>query len=95
MAGYYAMRMGLPVHKLVCPPIKTMCLLSSLQAAPITPTVRFIKTMSPSMDILISSNLERLLFFELSGRDDAAVSAMMAQLKQKGEYSISAQMQER
>ncbi len=93
LAGYYAMRMGLPVHKLVCASNKNNVLTEFFAGGTYNANRTFYKTMSPSMDILISSNLERLLF-ELSGRDDAAVSAMMAQLKQKGEYSVSAQMQE-
>ena len=93
LAGYYAMRMGLPVHKLICASNKNNVLTDFFAGGTYNANRAFYKTMSPSMDILISSNLERLRF-ELSGRDDKAVRAMMDRLKQSGEYSISAQMQE-
>lgn len=93
LAAFYAKQMGLPVNKLICASNENKVLFDFFSTGTYNRKRDFILTSSPSMDILISSNLERLLF-ELSGRDDAAVSAMMAQLKQKGEYSVSAQMQE-
>ena len=93
LAGYYAMRMGLPIHKLICASNKNNVLTDFFAGGTYNANRAFYKTMSPSMDILISSNLERLLF-ELSGRDDKEVSAKMALLKQEGKYSISARMRE-
>ena len=92
LAGYYAMRMGLPVHKLICASNKNNVLTDFFAQGTYNANRAFYKTTSPSMDILISSNLERLLF-ELSGRDDAAVREWMKQLKETGEYSIPASMQ--
>ena len=87
LAAYYAKRMGLPVGKLICASNRNNVLTDFFRRGEYTLQREFYKTMSPSMDILISSNLERLLF-ELTGRDEAAVRAMMAQLKATGRYDI-------
>ena len=68
LAAYYAKRMGLPVGKLVCASNKNNILTDFIKTGVYDKRREFYKTMSPSMDILISSNLERLLF-ELSGRN--------------------------
>ena len=87
LAAYYAKRMGLPVKKLICASNRNNVLTDFFRKGEYSLGRPFYKTMSPSMDILISSNLERLLF-ELTGRDEAAVRTMMAQLKETGRYDI-------
>ncbi len=91
LAGYYAMKMGLPVNKLICASNKNKVLTEFFETGVYNANREFYKTQSPSMDILISSNLERLLY-DLSGRDDKFVASLMAQLKEKGEYKITPKM---
>ncbi len=88
LAAYYAKRMGLPIKRLICASNKNNVLTDFFRKGTYALNRPFYKTMSPSMDILISSNLERLLF-ELTGRDEQAVNAMMSQLKAEGRYDIS------
>ena len=88
LAGYYAKRMGLPVDKLVCASNSNNVLTEFFSDGEYNADREFYKTMSPSMDILISSNLERLVF-ELSGRDADITSKRMAELKKEGRYNIS------
>lgn len=87
LAGYYAMRMGLPVGTLVCASNDNNVLTDFLDSGVYSLDREFIKTTSPSMDILVSSNLERLLF-EFAGRDSSVVSGWMKELKEKGSYDI-------
>ena len=90
LAGYYARNMGLPVNKLICASNRNN-VLSDFFATGIYSTHRtFFKTMSPSMDILVSSNLERLLY-EASDRDGTLVKTWMEQLKDSGSYSVGEQ----
>ena len=90
LAGYYARNMGLPVNKLICASNRNN-VLSDFFANGIYSTHRtFFKTISPSMDILISSNLERLLY-EAADRDGALVKTWMEQLKECGSYSVGEQ----
>jgi threonine synthase len=88
LAGYYAKKMGLPVNKLICASNVNNVLTDFITTGEYSVKRDFHKTTSPSMDILISSNLERLIF-ELSSRDDALTAKRMAELKEKGVYSIS------
>ena len=88
LAGYYAKRMGLPVHKLICASNKNNVLTDFINRGEYDINREFYKTTSPSMDILISSNLERLIF-ELSGRDDAVTAQRMAELKTNKTYAIT------
>ena len=88
LAAYYAKRMGLPIGRLICASNKNNVLTDFFRQGIYSLDRPFYKTMSPSMDILISSNLERLLF-ELTGRDPRAVASMMTQLKETGSYDIS------
>ena len=87
LAGYYAMRMGLPVEKLICASNINNVLTDFFNSGEYDATREFHKTISPSMDILISSNLERLLF-EVCDRNDKELSSLMASLKEKGKYAI-------
>lgn len=87
LAAYYAERMGLPVNRLICASNRNNVLADFIKTGRYDARREFYQTTSPSMDILISSNLERLLF-ELSGRDADAVSGWMKSLKETGEYEI-------
>lgn len=88
LAAYYAKQMGLPIGKLICASNQNNVLTDFFNTGEYTVNRPFHKTMSPSMDILISSNLERLLF-ELTYRDHTAVTAMMDSLKAEGVYGIN------
>ena len=88
LAAYYAMRMGLPVNKLVCASNANRVLTDFIQTGVYNRNREFYLTCSPSMDILISSNLERLLYL-LGGCDDAAVRGLMGELKATGSYTVS------
>ncbi len=87
LAGYYASRMGLPVHKLVCASNINNVLTDFFTTGEYDISRIFHKTISPSMDILISSNLERLIF-EITGRDDGKLRELMAALKTDGKYKV-------
>ena len=87
LAAYYAKRMGLPVGKLVCASNKNNILTDFMRTGVYDRRREFYKTMSPSMDILISSNLERLLF-ELSDRNPVRIKLRMDKLKEDGVYEI-------
>ncbi len=91
LAGYYAKRMGLPISKLICASNKNNVLTDFFNTGEYSLHREFYQTTSPSMDILISSNLERLLF-ELVGRDSKKVVALMDNLKNDGKYTIEADM---
>lgn len=87
LAGYYAKLMGLPVNRLVCASNDNNVLTDFIRTGTYDKRRQFVKTISPSMDILISSNLERLLF-EITDRDHQKVSKWMAQLNEKGYYDV-------
>lgn len=87
LAGWLAKQLGLPVRKLICASNANRVLTDFLTSGTYCVHRPFHVTMSPSMDILISSNLERLLFFK-SGGDTAFVSACMNQLKETGQYTV-------
>ena len=87
LAGYYAKRMGLPIDKLVCASNSNNVLTEFFADGTYDANREFFKTISPSMDILISSNLERLVF-ELSGRDFEITAKRMADLKKTGKYKL-------
>src|SRR5699024_287233 len=86
LAGYYAKRMGLPVGRLVCASNKNNVLTDFLNTGVYTARRAFFKTSSPSMDILVSSDLERLLS-HVTG-SDTEVAALMARLSQTGSYTV-------
>ena len=88
LAGYYAKCMGLPVNKLICASNCNDVLTEFIQTGVYNKNRTFYTTISPSMDILVSSNLERLLF-ELSGKDDQLVAGYMEQLNTRGSYEIT------
>ncbi len=88
LAGYYAKRMGLPIGKLICASNVNNVLTDFIRGGKYDSNRKFYKTTSPSMDILVSSNLERLIF-ELSGRDASLTAGRMESLKKSGTYSIT------
>jgi threonine synthase len=94
LAAYYAMRMGLPVNRLVCASNKNNVLADFFNTGVYDRRRTLHRTTSPSMDILVSSNLERLLF-EVSERDDSTVQRLMSDLQNTGQYSVGAEMLER
>lgn len=88
LAGYYAKKMGLPVNMLICASNENNVLTDFFATGEYNANRELKKTISPSMDILVSSNLERLLF-ELCGRDDGRIRELFDALKGKGVYKIS------
>jgi len=88
LAAYYAKKMGLPVAKLICASNSNNVLTDFIRTGVYDRNRTFYNTMSPSMDILISSNLERMLY-ELSGGNDEEVQGYMAQLANSGRYEVS------
>jgi len=94
LAAYYAYKMGLPVGKLICASNCNDVLKEFLRTGLYNRNRPFHTTMSPSMDILISSNLERLLY-DLSGGDDGQVRDYMAQLAEAGWYKANGALLEK
>ena len=91
LAGYMARRSGLPIRHLLCASNENNVLTDFLHTGTYDARRPFHMTMSPSMDILISSNLERLLFFA-SGGNDAMVRSCMKSLRDTGAYTIPAEL---
>ena len=89
LAAYYAERMGLPIGKLICASNRNDVLTQFINTGVYDRNRQFFTTVSPSMDILVSSNLERLLF-ETSGKDGGAVSGYMSSLSADGCYEVPA-----
>lgn len=92
LAAYFAKRMGLPVAKLICASNMNNVLTDFISSGTYDKNRQFHTTISPSMDILISSNLERLLYL-LSG-DTKEVAEYMAELKECGKYTVSDKIKE-
>ena len=88
LAGYYAKKMGVPIKKLICASNSNNVLTDFIKTGVYDRNRKFYNTMSPSMDILISSNLERMLF-ELTGCNDEEVRGYMEQLNASGRYEVS------
>ena len=88
LAGYYAELMGLPVNKLICASNENNVLYDFIQTGTYDRNRPFYKTLSPSMDILISSNLERLIY-HLSGNDNKYIKSLMDKLKSDGKYTVT------
>lgn len=94
LAAFYAKNMGLPIGKLICASNENKVLYDFFQDGCYDKNREFILTSSPSMDILISSNLERLIYW-LAGNDAASNQAYMEQLKSVGKYEITAEMKDK
>ena len=90
LAGFYARNMGLPINKLICASNRNNVLTDFLNTGIYSTHRTFFRTLSPSMDILVSSNLERLLY-EAADRDGALIRVWMNQLKECGSYSVGEQ----
>ena len=93
LAGYLAKLLGLPVGRLICASNANNVLTDFIRTGTYNRLRPLLKTTSPSMDILVSSNLERLLYL-LSG-DASLVSDLMRQLNQEGSYTVPAQLLEK
>ncbi len=85
LAAYYAREMGIPVHKLICASNRNKVLTDFINTGIYNIERKFYVTSSPSMDILISSNLERLIY-HLSGGNGVQIEALMKQLDEKKQY---------
>ncbi len=91
LAAYYAYKMGVPVNKLICASNRNKVLTDFFETGVYDKNREFYLTSSPSMDILISSNLERLIY-EIAGDKTAA---FMKDLKEKGKYKLTKEMKEK
>lgn len=94
LAGYYAKILGLPINKLICASNENNVLYDFINTGVYDKNRKFHKTISPSMDILVSSNLERLLYY-LSDKDNDTVKIFMEQLNKLGKYEITNDMFEK
>ena len=91
LAAYYAKQMGLPIHKLICASNENRVLYDFFRTGTYDRKRDFILTTSPSMDILISSNLERLIY-RLTGENAEKCAELMKSLSEGGEYTITEEM---
>ena len=91
LAAYYASIMGLPVAKLICASNENKVLFDFFSTGVYDKNREFTLTSSPSMDILISSNLERLIY-KITGEDVERNNQLMKELREKGKYDIDAGM---
>jgi threonine synthase len=91
LAAYYAKTMGLPINRLICASNENKVLCDFINSGTYNRNREFLCTISPSMDILISSNLERLLY-EISDKESAVVKNLMIELAKTGEYKINDSM---
>ncbi len=91
LAGYFAKNMGVPIDKLICASNENKVLYDFITTGIYNKKRDFYITNSPSMDIIVSSNLERLLYF-ISGKDSTKVSEFMNALTSSGEYEITPYM---
>ena len=94
LAAYYAKNMGLPIKKLICASNDNKVLYDFFRTGAYDRNRDFILTTSPSMDILISSNLERLIY-RIAGENAACNASLMAALAGDGKYEITAEMKEK
>ncbi len=94
LAAYYAKEMGLPVNKLICASNENKVLADFFETGVYDKRRELIMTISPSMDILVSSNLERLLW-AISEREAQKVKELMNSLKEKGYYRIDPQIKKK
>lgn len=94
LAAYYAKRMGVPINKLICASNKNKVLTDFINTGVYDRNRDFYLTSSPSMDILISSNLERLLYL-LSNENDAYVNSLQKSLSECGKYSVNDEIKEK
>ena len=93
LAAYYAKQMGLPIEKLICASNENKVLYDFLLSGTYDRNRAFVLTSSPSMDILISSNLERLIY-HIADNDPDKCKELMLSLSNDGKYTITAAMKE-
>lgn len=93
LAAYYGKQMGLPIDKLICASNDNKVLYDFFSTGVYDKNREFILTTSPSMDILISSNLERLIY-RIAGEDSEKCKELMEALSAQGKYEITADMRE-
>ena len=93
LAAYFAKRMGLPIDKLICASNDNKVLFDFFETGVYDKNREFILTTSPSMDILVSSNLERLLYLS-AGCDAAKTRELMEALKTSGKYAVTEEMRQ-
>ena len=91
LAAYFAKKMGIPIGKLICASNDNKVLYDFFATGTYDKNREFILTKSPSMDILISSNLERLIYLS-AGCDSQEDADLMAQLSSQGRYQVTPQM---
>lgn len=91
LAGYYAKKMGVPVNKLICASNANNVLTEFINTGVYNKNRQFYTTISPSMDILISSNLERLLY-HICGENDARIREWFGMLASQGRYEVDEQV---
>ena len=91
LAAFYAKNMGLPIHKLICASKENKVLYDFFTTGTYDRNREFVLTTSPSMDILISSNLERLIY-RIAGNSAEKNAALMQSLKETGKYEITDEM---
>ena len=91
LAAYYAKNMGVPIEKLICASNENKVLFDFFETGKYDRNREFILTSSPSMDILISSNLERLIY-RIAGDDAGKNAELMAALTRNGSYEITEEM---
>ncbi len=94
LAAYYACQMGIPVNKFICASNSNNVLTDFINTGVYNKNRDFYTTISPSMDILVSSNLERLLY-KMSDNDDVLVRDLMNKLKTDGIYEVPADIKEK
>ena len=87
LASYYAMNMGLPIKKFICASNSNNVLTDFIKTGTYDKKRKFYTTISPSMDILVSSNLERLLYHLTDGNAEK-IAGWMKQLSENGEYTV-------
>ena len=93
LAGYFAKKMGIPIDKMICASNENKVLYDFFMSGEYNRNREFILTSSPSMDILISSNLERLIYI-IAGCDAKKNAELMKELSEKGKYSITTRMKD-
>ena len=93
LAAFYAKNMGIPIAKLICASNENKVLYDFFTTGTYDKNREFMLTSSPSMDILISSNLERLIYLS-TGCDAAADAALMKDLSEKGSYTVTENMRQ-
>lgn len=94
LAAYYARQMGVPIGHLVCASNENKVLFDFFRTGTYDRNRDFVLTTSPSMDILISSNLERLIYL-VTGEDSEQTAAFMSELKSGGSYTLTEEMKEK